>query len=224
MNEFECKAFENFIERHKAAGTIYKAFYMGWILIPAIEMLISGRAESLWAIIVCWVIIGLAGVWVLGVCLDLALTIFWKVLNYRVKADKKGLNIFWRKGKGALGFPRKAINKMFFKVAPKTGERFFGIALNKQMLNLNAESEKFFNRYRDKYECDFALTDRQVGSQEKMKELSDYLRAKANIRVENREKIEPLMKKPLNIYLAVLALAMYALMIYSALNLPDMKM
>lgn len=223
MNEFECKAFDNFIERHKASGTLYKIFYMGWLLIPAIESLVSGRAESIWAMIFCWAVIGLATLWTLGIVLDLALTIFWKTLNYRIKSDRKILSIFWRKGKGNLGFPRKAINKMFFKIAPKTGERYFGISLKKEMLQSTPESEKFFNRYRDKYGCDFALTDRQVGSQDKMKELSDYLRAKSNIRVENREKIEPLTKKPLNIYLALLALAMYGLMIYSIFNLQEFK-
>ena len=215
MNTFECKPLENFIERHRARGTLRKLFLGGWALVLALAILLDSHEDHIVETLLCWGVVALFTVLGVGVLLDLGLTLLWRHFKYFVGCDRQVMSILWRGGKGNIGFPRKALKRVAFRIQPKTKEFFIGVSLKSEMLAPNnPEADKFFKRFRDRYGCEYALTDRQIGNRKRILELVDFLRLSGRVKVENREKIVEIPPAKFNLAYYIGAALMYAACIY----------
>lgn len=205
------------MERHRAKKTKKKIFCLGWAVILAIGLLFfNNRPLHIAETIVCWSVLALITFFFIGMMIEAVLSLIIKRLNYQVCADKRALTVLWRNGKGNLGFPRKAMRRVFYQVEKKTGEGFIGICLRKELLEqVGPEAEKFFAKFRKRYNCEYALTARQIGGSEHIRKLVNFMRGSAaKVRVENTDNILPPPAKRLPTWILALCGLMYPLAFY----------
>lgn len=216
MEHFPCDPLDFLKESHAAKKTKYKVFCLGWGLLLAIGFLTAPRPAHIAEQIVCWSALGIFAIFFLGMAVELALSLVLRRMHYKVGADKRDLVVVWREGKGNLAFPRKALKRVSYKTDAKTGEGFLGISLRTDLLGqLNPEADKFFDKFRKRYNCEYALTARQIGSSGRVKQMTEFLlRSPGRVRVENTDKIVPPQPKKLPKWLLIACAAMYPVAIY----------
>ncbi len=216
MENFKCEPLDFLKESHVAKKTKQKIFCLGWALILAIGFLTAARPIHIAEKIVCWSALALFFLFFFGILVELALSLVLRRMHYQVGADKRNLSVLWRDGKGNLAFPRKALKRVAYKTEPKSGEGFVGISLKTELLGeLSPEADKFFDKFRKRYNCEYALTARQIGGSVRIRQLVEsLLRSPARIRVENSDKILPPAPKKLPLWVLVICGVMYPLAFY----------
>lgn len=70
--------------------------------------------------IVCWCVLGLVAVYLIGIFFEVVLAFVIGRMSYQVGVDKRAVSIFWRKGKGNLRYERRALRRVTYKTDAKS--------------------------------------------------------------------------------------------------------